>query len=228
MLTLCFPSEYKKVVEIGIEIKEEYCKLHNYSLILETGPECIDRSRPLPWSKINVILKYLNKFDYVFWSDADTIIKNFKIKLEDLINLYNDNKALIVAIDGLGNPNTGNFFVRNCPQAFNMLNEIYNQQDYIFHDWWENGAFIKLLNTNSIFKFQVHLEKNSRLFNAFTFGSNPYRSGDFLIHYVGLEGWPTPVNLGIHKVYNRNTKFYPEVQDSLSTEALEYIKRRIK
>ncbi len=77
LITLSVGDNYSKSVAFGIASKEEYCSLHGYDFILCT--EYLDPSRPIAWSKIKLLEKVLNtnKYKWVFWSDADSIIMNF-------------------------------------------------------------------------------------------------------------------------------------------------------
>ena len=87
VLTLCIGDKYYEAVKSGIESKKAYCYKHGYDFIL--GSEDIyDKSRPIAWSKIKMIEKYLPKYDFVFCSDADVIIMNENIKLENFIQEY--------------------------------------------------------------------------------------------------------------------------------------------
>ena len=64
---------------------EEYCSKHNYVWKQYCGVK--DKNRPTNWSKIGYILEELeNKYDWIFWIDADAMIMNHSIKLEDFIN----------------------------------------------------------------------------------------------------------------------------------------------
>ena len=67
-------------MEPGLASKRAYAEKHGYDFI--TGGEDVwDRSRPIPWSKFNFIRKYIDAYDYIFWSDADAIILNTSLRL---------------------------------------------------------------------------------------------------------------------------------------------------
>jgi hypothetical protein len=101
VLVLLIGDEYKKFVEISIKRKMEYCKMHKYDLII-CNENLIPKNskKHLVWSKIPFVLKFIKNYDWIFCSDADTLINREDIKLENIIS-ENPNKDLILNEDDL-------------------------------------------------------------------------------------------------------------------------------
>lgn len=188
LVTLCIGKEYSEVVAPGKAIKEEYCQLHGYDLYFG-GEEFFDNTRPISWFKIPFILGVLNSYDIVFFSDADVLITNMHIKLEDIVEKhFPKNKDFLACIDGCGVVNIGNFFIRNTKKAKVLLNKMYEQTQFIDHCWWENKAFIHLLETSKLMKKSTEIISDNRLFNSYVDGRNNYKKGDFILHFANIQG----------------------------------------
>ena len=189
MLTLAIGDDYIDSVYLGLLTKKECCNIHGYDFICG-GYEVYDKNRPIPWSKLSYCKKYLAFYDYIFCSDADVMIMNGSIKLEDIINDYMEDKLIMLTRDGCGNINTGNMFLKNSRETFKILAMIYSQEEYINHLPWENQGFIHLYETNDWIRKRTKLiENNSNLFNSYIIGNEKlrYKKGDFLIHFAGWD-----------------------------------------
>lgn len=68
------------------ENRNAYAKRYGYTII-KTPFELIDKSRPIAWSKLLAINKYLPDYDYVFYLDMDTVILNMDVSLESIIGM---------------------------------------------------------------------------------------------------------------------------------------------
>lgn len=193
MLTLVVGREYHWCVEKAIESKRQYCKKHNYDFIL-SGLDVYDETRPIAWSKIKMIQKHLSKYDYVFCSDADVVIMNDSITLESFIGEMSPSTNILLTRDWQ-NLNTGNWFLRNHPNVFSILEQVYAQKQCIHHRWWEQQGFIELYDSTPSIREQTKVIEESHLFNAYILEmpycklpeSNKYRKGDFLIHFAGVD-----------------------------------------
>ena len=75
--------------------------MHKYDLIICNKNLMPKNSKKhLVWSKIPFVLSFIKKYDWIFCSDADTLINREDIRLEDIIN-ENPNKDLILNEDDL-------------------------------------------------------------------------------------------------------------------------------
>lgn len=197
ILTFCVGADYKKCMEPGLESKRMYAEKHGYDFLCG-GEDVWDRTRPIPWSKFNFIRKYIDSYDYLFWSDADTIIVNMNVRIEDLIlPLLPAHKDMLWTRDACGHLNNGNVLYRGRSAWLkDFLDRCYAQTDVLYHIWWDNAAMIKLHESNPADKAMIETCLEHWKFNAYVYGSNNsanspsdrlYKQGDFLIHFAGVH-----------------------------------------
>ena len=195
MCTFYAGTEYKKKMDIGIQSKIKYCKQHNIDFILEDETaDYFDDKRRYDWHKLLLLKKHISNYDYLFWSDADVLIKNFNFSLIDYINNSNKNNIFIFTYCPSFFINAGNYFVKNTSDTIYILDLIYNQTQFLNGNCCEQNATVYVLqNYPDIFK-KTYIEKNSRLFNAYSIYNwskiyEPlyYKKNDFLIHYAGIN-----------------------------------------
>jgi hypothetical protein len=197
IITFIVGNDYKKSMKLGIESKIEYAKRHDYDFYFG-GEDVWDRSRPIPWSKLKYIEKILemDKYDYLFVSDADVLITNKEIKLESFIPLMED-KDLMWNFDVCGHYNSGNMFIKTSGKEWvkSYFDDVWKCEELIHHIWWENAGMIKMFESNETHKSHIMTCKEGWLFNAYLFdetgksvGSSRrlWERGDFLIHFAGV------------------------------------------
>lgn len=168
--------------------KAHYACHHQYDLYYLR--ESLDPSRPHPWSKIKLIQEVFeeDKYTWVFWTDADSFIMNFDVRLKMFIDGRYD---MIVASDCNG-INTGQFFIRDCKWSRDFLKRIYAKKEFIFHPWWEQMSIMDELAKNK--KDRKHVKiLPQRALNSYPPESTNdkngiYKKGDFIIHFAGCRG----------------------------------------
>jgi len=196
ILTFCVGADYKKAMEPGMESKRAYARLHGYDF-LEGGEDVWDRKKPIPWSKIRFIQKYLDEYDFLFWCDADVILTNSALRLEDhILPCLPAGKDMLWCRDACGNLNNGNLLFRGkSAWARSYLERCYQQEDLTHHIWWDNAAFIRVYEANSDDRAKIETLEDPRRFNSYLFSRNDlagdptadlYKPGDFLIHFAGV------------------------------------------
>lgn len=196
MLTFCVGADYKKAMAPGIESKRAYCARHGYDFHTD-GEDVWDKSKPIPWSKFNFILKYLDAYDYIFWSDADVIILNQDLRLEgQVLPMLPPDRDILWTNDACNHYNNGHMLIRGrTPWIREYFRRCLEQTDLLYHIWWDNAAMIKIFETDPEVNRRMHVTKEHWMFNAYVFGpkdtaNDPdvrlYRHGDFLIHFAGV------------------------------------------
>lgn len=179
--------------------KMAYCQKNNYSLLVER--DYGNYTRNISWYKIYKILKLIDDYDWVCWMDADTLINNPEIRLEDLIMPHEKEKdstylrineeSKLVSIDknkekwfiasddewaNLG-PCLGGFLVKNCPEAKSFLWNVYKQNQFENHNWWDQAAAHYLWDSSK--NYLDGLKVLSRVFmNSFS----DFKQDCFMIH----------------------------------------------
>jgi hypothetical protein len=196
IITMVIGADFAKAMEPGIQTKRNYAQKHGYDLHIG-GKEVWDRSRPIPWSKLLYIQKFIDMYDYLFWSDADVIITNPDISLiTHVLPLLPPNKDLLWTRDVCGNLNSGNMLLRGKSAWLkDFITRTYQQIQFIHHIWWENKAMIHTAEQNPQDAAKIETITNYSLFNSYLFGpknlaTDPtvrlFQPGDFLLHFAGV------------------------------------------
>tara|TARA_B100000287_G_scaffold400574_1_gene419916 strand:+ start:7131 stop:7832 length:702 start_codon:yes stop_codon:yes gene_type:complete len=202
---------------------KEYCEKHGYKWSGHYGLK--DPNRPTNWSKIAYILDEMkNGYDWIFWIDADAMIMNHKIKVEDLI----DNDYDFAVSHSPCGWCTGTWFINNNNYSKELLEYTYSKEDFINHSSgiqvdaafanavYEKGARIIVHDQkkmNSLPPFRFFNKRNE--FRDFTveagvfkhsatrksFEENSFEKGDFVLHAAGLN------NLGRETVFRKHKEY---------------------
>lgn len=192
ILTLAIGKDYCKCMQKGFESKRQYAEKHGYTYV--QGDETFwDRNRPIPWSKIPFLLSYLERLpegDLVWLSDADVLITNPSLRLEDhVLPLLPSNKDMVMTLDACGHINSGNILMRNTAYVRDFWNRVFDQTDVLYHIWWENAGIVKLYEQNQVDREHIEVTREHKRFNAYLMGlpGQPlWEPGDFLVHFAGV------------------------------------------
>ena len=192
ILTLAIGTDYKKALSKALESKRIYAKKHGYTYI-EAGEEYWDRHRPIPWSKVGFLLYVLNtlKDDSLIWlSDADVLITNMDLKIEDhILPLLPPEKDLLFIYDACHHLNSGNVLMRNSKWLRDFWVRVNARTDCTYHIWWENMAMIKELEENKGDQEKIQVTNQHKRFNAYLMGKEGeplWEPNDFLVHFAGV------------------------------------------
>lgn len=147
-----------------------YCLSHGYAYHFET------QSTISPyWAKVQVVLKYLSKYDWVIWVDSDAVIRDTSVDLASFLGQY-------AAYDFVGCSDppiwtspfmAGVFCVRNTPlmqQLFKVWFSLYDPKKWsrtVEGKWkclgpwagvdYEQGAFVIKILPDPRFKSKILL-----------------------------------------------------------------------
>lgn len=184
--TLSIGEKYKEKTKWTTTNKKNYCIRHGYTFI---DDESIwDKSKPIPWSKILLLLKHLSQFDYLVWIDADILIMNMGMKIETFINRYPGYDQ--ISGSDWKMQNTGVWIIKNTEFSHLFLQKVW---DNIYDEKsdprerymnWEQGSVINLMDKNVLnckekIKVTYPEEMNSYWFNYFP--------GHFVLHFAGVR-----------------------------------------
>jgi hypothetical protein len=137
----CGPQE--RLLQIAERTFAPYAERHGYELQLHTEP--VDRSRPVPWSKVPILRDLLAEHETVIWLDADLMILDGRRDLADDLPAGRL-MAMVEHHTKEGRmPNSGVWVLRGGGDAVALMDEIWAQEDLIDHRWWENAAICRLL-----------------------------------------------------------------------------------
>jgi len=207
--SLSIGEKYKKITHWATMNKKSYCQRHGYDFI---DDESIwDKSKPIPWSKILLLLKYIEKYDYIVWIDADILIMNMDIKIETFIERYSNYDQ--ISGSDWKMQNTGVWIIKNTDFSKRFLSEVwinvYDEKSDPKERYmnWEQGSVINLMDRNVLnckekIKVTYPEEMNSYWFNYFP--------SHFVLHFAGVRG---------DDLENLIREYYPERLDTDSDES---------
>ena len=175
-----YESAFAALGGIARSNKEAYCRRHGYTFRCRT--EGFDTSRAPAWSKIRFLQEELANCDWVFWTDADSLIMNSAVPLSFFVDNAYD---VILSYDRYNGINTGNFLVRSSPWSQSFLERVWRQEEFLHHPFWENAAVMSLYAKDSECHRHISVVPN-HLFNGYI-TDNSYSTGGFLVHFAGLK-----------------------------------------
>lgn len=137
---------YEPLLDISLPVKQDYCKQHGYDLIIDNNRFNKTHYRHA-WEKLPVILSQLETYEWVFWSDVDSLIMNTHINLIDLID---DNKIIIASLLQFDryDPHIhfGNILVNNSKLTKQILKVTYSYKSkWNVDPKEEEGAFFHMV-----------------------------------------------------------------------------------
>jgi hypothetical protein len=203
LCTLSIGAEYKEAVKYSNKIKKNYCEKNAYDYRDDEDEGIYDKSRPVAWSKINLIQRCLNEgYDYVVWIDADAYIMNPELKLESFIVNFSKGKDILVTMDSVDTLNSGVMFIKNTNWSRRFFKHVYSMTEFINHSNWEQGAIIEMYEKNMLDaqKHVILLPKSlQRLFNSYV---PMYKNEDFIMHVAGC--WRDNTDMGLKSMMERH------------------------
>ena len=192
ILTLAIGVDYRKSLAKALNSKRVYAEKHSYTYI-EGAEEWWDRTRPIAWSKIPFLMDQLHRLpegSLVWLSDADVLITNLTLKVEDhVMPFLPDDKDMLLVFDACKHLNSGNILMRNTAWTRDFWRKVNERTDCTYHIWWENMAIIKLIQETPEYNKKIQYTTQHKVFNAYLMGlpDEPlWEPGDFLVHFAGV------------------------------------------
>jgi hypothetical protein len=197
-----YDDNYKELADITLENNcREYCKIHNYDCHIKKDNFGLEH---LGFEKIRLLLELLktNKYDWIYWRGADTLITNFQIKLENLID---PNYHFLISLDVHG-INSDSLFIKNSPQGIKLFEDILSysntapeEQLVINYLYGNNQDIIKLIPQKLMNSYNYSLYTSEEPWNVYgvQHECTPKQDqlgyyggwdiGDFLLHWPGIR-----------------------------------------
>lgn len=197
LMTIVTKGNYYNTYEKGFYTKSNYCNYYNYEFIFD-----IVKNNTYPknkgWMKIYKLREIIENYDYVFMSDADVIITNRDIMLEDIIYKYNLDEKLCLITEDYNSLNSGNIIWRNCPETIKFLDKIINHtkknmcdKPYKLMGVYEQPCIIDLINKEYLERIKIIPQKILNSYPKFLGNkinkNAKWSNGDFLIHFAGVN-----------------------------------------
>jgi hypothetical protein len=180
MLRICaatsYTRDFAKVGMFSALTLKAYTQKFGYDLRINSDLVATDRGAS--WQKIPLIRELFQEgYDFVLWVDADAMFVRYDQDLQEVIepgkDLYMVNHPIPDPFIGQNDtPNAGVLLLRNCEWTQNLLQDLWNFEEYVRHPWWENAALLDLMG------YYLPLEKGENQLNH-----------EFLEHvkFIGLE-----------------------------------------
>ena len=142
-----FTEEIADYGAIGAANKQAYGLHHGYDCFVYR--EWLDTRRHPAWSKLVAIKRHLPDYDWVFWTDADSLVMNGEQTLEAII-AKRENKDMILTWEAGASPvNTGQWLIRNTEWSSAALSAIEDPAcSNSRPKWFEQGALIEWLKAD--------------------------------------------------------------------------------
>ena len=182
MVLTAYTPDIAKYGALAAENKQCYAEKHGYAFRAITSG--FVEERPPAWSKIHFIREALSTFRWVFWTDADALIRNDSIRLELFIEAGID-VHLTRALAPYPHINTGQMLFRASPFTRLFLNAVWRLKVFIHDSTWEQRAVNHLVEHYHFRRVKI---SPNRLFNSLGHvpdDPDPYQAGDFIIHFPG-------------------------------------------
>jgi len=178
--------------------KELYAKRWGYDAIAKTSDWRYNDPKLISFERCELIVELLEsgKYDWVHACGCDTMITNFDIELD---NLVDDDSHFIIATDCF-NINNDSFLARNTPECIEWLKLTNSKIDqYRNHHWYDQQSMIdhidqiaphmrivpqKYLNSYDYDQYPgsvPHVYKKDLMGN-----DGQWTPGDFLIQWPGI------------------------------------------
>lgn len=178
---------YNEIAKITDLSKKEYAESHGYDFYSRKEIKLTERASN--WERISIFLDYIDKYDWIFYTDCDSMIMNHTIKLENLID---DNFDIIISETERKNliqTNTGVMLVKCSKWTKDFMNLLLTDKykNYYHENMWEQGAINNEINTDAEIKKHFKIT-HLRFFNSYYHAWHPndnYQHGDFVIHLPG-------------------------------------------
>jgi hypothetical protein len=185
-----YANETKKILQ-------NYCTKHGYDLYY--FDDVIDKNYTMMWQKQNAVKKVmdLNIHDYVMWIDADIIIMNDNIPIENFIDL-NKNKDIYLSKDIKTNDfwsfrwcvhhymNAGIFILKNSVIGKQYLQEILDHytsfNGYFKENFFHEQSIMQYLYFKKYYPYALMIPHTVL---QTIYSQNIQKEGDFALHMAG-------------------------------------------
>ncbi len=191
VLTL-YTEEIAEHGRLSAANKKAYAERHGYDFLLYR--QALDTYRPPAWSKILALQAHLPDYDWIFWTDADSLVMNPAKRLESIIRGRQQKDMILTWEVGAARINTGQWLIRNSRWSTDALAAIADPSCPNSRPlWFEQGALIDWLESDPR-RWDRLAVLHPRVMNStpdvayypdLDLRHCRYREGDFIIHF-----WP--------------------------------------
>lgn len=173
---------FQPLADITIPVLREYCARHGYKLSLAVAPPV---TRTLVWDRCLTMLDNLDRFDWTLHWDADALVTNLTIRLEDIVAQFPPGRDMILSRDHTG-LNDGIVFTRRSPRSRALWADMWAMKDEVS----SLGATWRFMEETP--EQTIIGEVPQKLFNSYPYAEygidypeGTWAPGDFVFHVPG-------------------------------------------
>lgn len=186
---------YLPLADLTVPNKQEYCRRHKYQFIFDKKAFNAVKSRHA-WEKLTVVLRHLERFEWVLWTDIDSLIMNMDQRLEDLIDdKYSAVASLTQFLKEDPHIHFGNILFKNDIIISTILKNLYEykhrwrpddreEEGAFMYAFWQSmpmiQGFIKRLPWSAMFSLPEGFPKPDK--SPISLKPWEYKPGMFIVH----------------------------------------------
>jgi hypothetical protein len=175
-----YDARYKSIGRYSDLNKMAYAIKHGYTFI--AYHDVLDTKRFAPWSKLLALKQQLDAFDWLFWSDADSLIMNNTVKLESLIDESYD--IIITKEAATGVLNTGSWLIKSSAWSKKFLTKmITTDQLDLTQGRYDQAAFAYFYLHDPSIQSHIKILPQRAMNSCLNQTGGKYQPGDFIIHF---------------------------------------------
>lgn len=208
-------ESYKDLADITMKSNQEYCKIHGYDYI--QYHKNLYENKTAHWQKYPAIKRHIRNYKWILYLDADCMIMNYKIKLEDLIDnnyhiimenmgdFFDSNNPIYGKyIDRNYNPISSAMMFKNSKISLEFINDVYENKKIYVEGIYDNTSVRCLLGSIEKYKkFCKIFPTDSKKLNSMWYSNRPsyiltdgpkwndnnniFAIGDFILHLAGYN-----------------------------------------
>ena len=218
-LVTCYTSEISEYAVEAVKNHTHYALLNGYTYYVYNQDNV--KPRHPCWNKIIALLNNIKKHQHIVWVDADAVITNMSVKIENFINKSNGADLLVCKDNGGWHFNSGVMIFKNTPWTYNLISKVWNIPGP--HDYTTQGdqpAFINVIGREVDKKCkkegklpEQHIKHCPRqhpkvkIFEEREFNCHPknWKDGDFIMHMMCSVAHPNQYRKDkIKEINNKN------------------------
>jgi len=191
LITSCNYDNYKPLADLTWPNKISYCQKYGYQYLHKVD-NFIGNGMVMGFEKIHYILELIKtrEYDWIWFVGCDTLITNYSIKIEDIINEYGSDSYFLITKD-INGLNADSFLVRCDSKGQEFFEYTFLKQKELNNIWpYEQGVWwseyekrregIKIIPQNLINAYEYSLY-------GMTYSEGEWDSNSLLMHWPGLD-----------------------------------------
>ena len=175
-VVMFYDDAIKEYGDNNYAINKKYCDKYKLDIIL--SQEKTYQNRHASWERLPLILKHIEKYDYLIWIDADAYFYYDAGNIVDFIQEQPNDNFIFSNDMGNRNINSGFFIVKNCEYSRQFLQKwAYDEELYInnpYPIWWDQGVLCSMIEQNIL-----DIKNNA---SCHEYGIMQHFDKDYLVH----------------------------------------------